>query len=223
VRRRRDVRWALVACATLVAAGCSLARRTPEPRYYTLAVPGAPVAHLPAPVRVGVFTRDQPYATARLAYRTSPYRLNYYTYHRWAADPALVVAAAVRDYLERAGGADGAPPFVIEGHLRRLEEVDAAGSRQGALTLDVRVMRDGQVVLERSYTETEPADAETTEAVAAALSRALGRVLDRVAGELAGGVEAEAQPGQAPSVRVRTRRCYLRRVLTTSPVTLQPA
>jgi uncharacterized lipoprotein YmbA len=177
-----------VACVALAAAACSLTRRTPELRYYTLVVPGAPAAQLAAPVRVGVVTRDQPYATARLAYRTSPYRLHYYTYHRWAADPALVVAAAARDYLEQATHAAGAPPFVLEGHLRRLEEVDdAAGGRQGALALDVRVTHDGRVVLERSYAETEPADTDTSEAVAAALSRALERVLDRVVGELATG------------------------------------
>ncbi len=168
----------------IVLGACALTRRTPEMRYYTLAVPGVPPARLPAPLTVGAFTADEPYGTPRLAYRTSPYRLDYYVYHRWAADPRRVVAAAARDYLERAAPVADGSPLELTGHVRRLEEVDAADGCQAVLALDVRLERAGRVLLARPYADTEPAEACRPEAVAAALSLALGRILDRVVADL---------------------------------------
>jgi len=187
-RRSAVAAVVLATIAGLGLAACSLARRTPAIRYYTLAPPGVPPSALGAPVRVGHFTADQPYASERIAYRTSPYRLDYYTYHRWAADPRRMLAATTRDYLEQ-GAKEGAgsPPFEIEGHIRRLEEMDGEDSWEGALVLDLKVSRGGKRLLERSYAESEPAGARDPEAVVAALSRALGRILDRLASELAAG------------------------------------
>jgi ABC-type uncharacterized transport system auxiliary subunit len=171
----------------LALGGCSLARATPEVRYYTLALAGTP-PRLAAPVHAGTLGVDPPYATERIAYRTSPYRLDYYTYHRWAADPRTIVRTAARDYLERAAPAGGAEPYELTGHLRRIEEVDVpGGGRRGELALDLTVTRGGAVVLARSFAESEPAAEATSEAVAAALSRALARILDAVIAELAAG------------------------------------
>ncbi len=197
----RRLLFALAAAATL--AGCSIGRATPHIRYYTLAVPGEPPAHLAAPVVVGAFTCDQPYATERIAYRSSPYRLDYYTYHRWAADPRNLIRTAARDYFERGAGTTGVP-FEIEGNIRRLEEVDdvdtAGGGEHGgadaALALDVRVARGGAILLERAFSETERAASRRPEDVAAALSRALQRVLDEITREL-----AAAPATAAPSPR----------------------
>jgi ABC-type uncharacterized transport system auxiliary subunit len=166
------------------ACGCSLFRAQPLVRYYTLTLSGTPATQLEAPVTVGGFTADEPYATARMAYRSSPYRLDYYTYHRWAADPRNMVRTAIRDYFEHATAGSGTP-FEIEGNIRRLEEVDDPAGWLGALALDIKVTRGGTIVLEHAYSETEPAEARNAEAVAAALSRALRRVLDQVAADLA--------------------------------------
>jgi hypothetical protein len=177
---------ALVALVVIGATGCSLARRTPTMRYYVLSVPATPPLRLPAPVRVLAVTADPVYATDRLAYRVSPFRLGYYTYRRWAADPRDIVASAMRDYLARAAPAEGGAPFEVEGRIRRIEEVDEPGGWSGALTLDLRIRREGRTVLEHSYAEEVPAGARSPEAVVAAISRALGIILDRVGTELAG-------------------------------------
>jgi ABC-type uncharacterized transport system auxiliary subunit len=167
-----------------VLAGCGLVRKVPPVRYYTLAVTAPPAARLAGPVRVGIFTADQPYATERIAYRSSRYRLDYYTYHRWAADPRNLLRDAIRDYLEAAATAGSGPPLEVEGHIRRLEEVDDADGWSAALTLDLKITRGGAILLERSYTETEPAADRRPEAVAAALSRALQRILDHALADL---------------------------------------
>lgn len=177
------VRRLLPLAVAAVLAGCALNHRVPDVTYYTLALPGTPPGRLDGPLRVGAITSDQPYATERIAYRSSPYRLDYYTYHRWAADPRNLVRTAIRDYFERAAAGGGAP-FELEGNIRRLEEVDDAGGWQGAIAIDVRVARGGAIVLERAYSETDPAESRKPEAVAAALSRALQRILDRVAVEI---------------------------------------
>jgi hypothetical protein len=177
-RRRR---LAVLAAAL---AGCAIVRPTPEMHYYTLSVPGAPAAGLPAPIVVGTVTAEEPYATRRLAHRTSPWALDYWVYHRWAADPRRLVAAAARDYLAQAPTTRDAPPIVLTGRLRRLEAFETAAGRQGALALELRAVQDGRELLVRSYAETEPADPPDPEAVAAALSRGLGRILDRVLRDL---------------------------------------
>jgi ABC-type uncharacterized transport system auxiliary subunit len=171
--------------AAVVGVACAGPARTPAMVYYTLAVPGAPDRALPGPVAVGVFTADAAYATPRLVYRSSPFRIQYYVFHRWAAgSPQAAVATAVGDYLSRAAGPADGPPTRIGGTLRRIEEVDEAGHRRGVLAIDFRVERNGKPWLERSYQESEPADADTPEAVVAALSRALGRMLDRLLADL---------------------------------------
>jgi ABC-type uncharacterized transport system auxiliary subunit len=177
----------------LALAGCALARTTPNVRYYTLAITTPPSTSVGAPIRVGTINSDQPYATERIAFRTSPYQLDYYTYHRWAADPRNLIRTVARDYFERAGGASGVP-FELDGNIRRLEEVDEPSGRRGALALDVRLARGGRVVLERAYSESEPAESPRPEAVAAALSRALQRILDQVLAEAARADGAAALP-----------------------------
>jgi ABC-type uncharacterized transport system auxiliary subunit len=171
--------------AGLALGACSLTRPTPEMHYYTLSVAGVPAAPPPAPLRVGLFTVEDAYATPRLAYRSSPYRIDYYVYHRWAGSPGRIVASAARDYLDAVAPVRDGPPLEVSGHVRRLEEVDTPQGWQVALALDLRVERAGEVILAAAYAEEEPAATESAEAVAAALSRALGRILDRFVGELA--------------------------------------
>jgi ABC-type uncharacterized transport system auxiliary subunit len=181
---------ALVATTAL---GCSFFRAQPHIRYYTLTLTAGPTTPLDAPVSVTGFAADEPYATARLAYRLSPYRLDYYTYHRWAADPRNLLRATARDYFERGAAREGLP-YELEGNIRRFEEVDDPAGWQGALTLDIKVARGGAIVVQRTYAETEPAEAKNAEAVAAALSRALQRILDHVAADVA----AAPRNGVAP-------------------------
>jgi len=182
---------ALFVVATL--AGCSLARSIPNVRYYTLAITAPPSTTIGAPIHIGTISSDQPYATERIAFRTSPYQLDYYTYHRWAADPRNLIRTVARDYFERASSGSGVP-FELDGNIRRLEEVDEPAAWRGALALDVRLARGGRVVLERAYSESEPAESHHPEAVAAALSRALQRILDQILAEAA---RADTEPARA--------------------------
>lgn len=175
---------AIILVAGLVAAACTGTRATPKIQYYVLAVPNGDTPALATPVRVDDFSIDDPYATRQLAYRMSPYRLAYYNFHRWAGSPEVVVASAAREYLEHGNtDAEGAP-FEIGARVRRIEEIDDDDRWSGALTIEFTVRREGVVVLERSYSETERAARRNPEAVVAALSRALKRILQALAADL---------------------------------------
>jgi hypothetical protein len=153
--------------------------------YYTLAVLGSPPAGVPGRVEVGTFTADEIYETPRLAYRTSPFQIQYYTFHRWAAGSSEnAVSAAVRDYLASATDAGSAPPVRIDGHLRRIEEVDADGQRSGIVVLELSASCGDAPCLTHAYEDSERAEEDTPEAVVAAMSRALGRILDRFVADL---------------------------------------
>lgn len=173
----------LLLLVSAIAAACSLARTTPQLRYYTVTIPGDPPT-LPAPIEVHPFVADDPYATARIAYRTSRYRIDYYTYHRWAADPANLLHYAVRDHFARANPPPEAEPFTLRMRVLRMEEDDTSDPWQGALALEAEVQRKGRLVFKKTFTANEPMETRTPEAVAAALSRALRRVLDRLVLEL---------------------------------------
>ncbi len=168
--------------ATLVVvAGCSLARTTPSTSWYLLAVPGAPIV-MPAPVRVGPFVAEQAYGSSRFAYRTSPYELDYYQYHRWASPPRALVAGAVRDALVSSG--DGTP-IEVDGVVRRLEALESGKDASGSISLALRATRGGEVVVENVYEETVPATSRRPKDVAEALSVGLRRVLERFRDDVA--------------------------------------
>jgi ABC-type uncharacterized transport system auxiliary subunit len=203
---------------------CLSPRSLPEMVHYTLAPPGAPTENLGGPVRVRRFGIDPVYANVRLAHRSSPYRIEYYTFHRWAGPPQDVVTSAVRDYLDRAPAAPAGPPVVVSGIVRRLEErlgpaegqaatpvgnAKRSGSRvrSGLVAIEFTVHRDGRVILDREYEQSETAAGGTPEESVAAISRALARMLDQLVRDVrqaeAGGSQPADVPGTQPMERVR--------------------
>jgi hypothetical protein len=174
--------WVL---SLVVVAACSLARTPPSMSWYLLTVPGEPIV-MPVPVRVGSFSAEQAYASSRLAYRTSPYQLDYYLYHRWAAQPRALMAQAVREALVSPPGSE--TPLDVEGVVRRLEAVEDGANASGGLTLALRASRGSDVVIENVYEEQAPAASRKPKDVAEALRAALRRVLERFRDDVAAAV-----------------------------------
>jgi uncharacterized lipoprotein YmbA len=93
----------------LVAAACG--GKAVETRFYQLAAtahpkgtgsPDGSLAHGPPGDGPGLvlepLSTDGAYDDERMVYRTSPYRLDYYQYHRWSSAPGTMVG----NYLEQA-------------------------------------------------------------------------------------------------------------------------
>jgi ABC-type uncharacterized transport system auxiliary subunit len=183
-----------LACLIVVLAACG--GKVPETRYYQLASPAkASASDHGAVVVLEPLAADAAYDDERMVYRTSPFRLDYYDYHRWAAAPGTMVS----DYLANALAATGRfralpreltddAPVILGGRVRALEEIDQSKTRwlgHVALTLVLTDAHTGAVVWTRDFDEREPLAAQTPEGLAAALSAAMGRIVTAAAPEIA--------------------------------------
>ena len=130
-----SARFAFFALTALLLTGCAGKVRYPD--YYMLALAPSKVAgpnegyKLPA-VAVQRFETPSYLRQGRIVYRQTPEQVGFYEYHRWASDPGQVVTTAMIDSLRAAGvfstvqtydGQEHAP-YVLQGRLERLDEVD---------------------------------------------------------------------------------------------------
>lgn len=189
-RLRSFAALACLALAALATSGC-LARRTPAIRYYTVSVP--PPAARPVDATVTISTvRAEPGCTeTRMAWRPSPYRVDYSSFHRWVAAPSMMIASVLDDHFRRASTANPERQVFVTGTVRRIEAVRNADERAAALGLTLGADLGGRRLLERTWDERVPLDdGDDAEAVAAALSTALARILDEFTAALAAALPA---------------------------------
>jgi cholesterol transport system auxiliary component len=211
----------------LVLAGLACAGSVPPTRYYQL-TPGTAPAVRPARGSVALtiepLVADAAYDDERIVYRVSPYRLDYYTYHRWSAPPGTLVADHLETALERSGrfrsvtrelGAGASPaPVMLSGRVVAIEEVDVTPERWlGRITLELSLTdtQSGDVVWTQQFTDTEPLPARSPEGLARALSVALDRIAARALPEIVAQAEhrarvQEARATERERVRERPRR-----------------
>jgi ABC-type uncharacterized transport system auxiliary subunit len=175
------------ALAALLAVGCFGVRHAPQIRYYTVAVgtEGGAARHLPFAVRVGTFGAAPPYRSTRIALRRSKYRLDYYDFSRWAANPQSLLAATVQNYFDRIGTPTAPDPVTVSGRIDRLEAVTRSEGLRAVAAITFEARQGHRPLLQRAYLEKVPVDGNAPEDVVAALSTALDRVLARLAADLA--------------------------------------
>ena len=198
------MRYALVA-AVIVSMACG--GSLPPTRYYQLAAPrpATPAAELAGDAVIAIETLrvDSPYDDERIVYRTSPYRVDYYDYHRWGSPPGELIA----DYLERALEQTGrfravtrdttaGAAAIVTGRLIALEEVDVSRQRWvGRVVVELHVTdaATGKMVWSEQLEETQPMTPRSPEGLARAISVAMGRIAGRIAPEVA--AAASRRPG----------------------------
>ena len=174
--RRRTWTIALLVLA-LATTGC-LARRTPAIQYYTVSLPPPAARTIDAAVTVDPLTAEPGYTESRMAWRPSPYRVDYATFHRWVASPARMLTSVLDDHLGRAATGSPARRLVVSGNVRRIEAVRTGDENAAVLTLTLIAELDGARVFARTWDEREPLTAgDAPEDVAAALSVALERIV----------------------------------------------
>lgn len=163
--------------------------------YYALklTVPDEPAHIARASLVVHSFTAQDPYDQQRMVYRSSPYVLDFYRYHRWAALPAQQVTDWTRRYLRHAGlfakvfpSADADADVVLTGTIRQFEEVDEQEVWRAVLSVDVWLERNdsNSPVWFQSYTATQETAKRNPEAVAEAMSLNLEDILARLVDDL---------------------------------------
>ena len=178
-----------------LACGCS----RPDIRYYQLAVeeeilrPSTEMSDVTFSVESMV--GDSAYEDPRIVYRKSPYRLDYYYYHRWSSPPGVMVSDFLRDAYEQSGYfqsvAAGFSPdatVFLSGRVIAFEEVDRGKKDWFArvkLNLLLRSAQTGSVIWSRTITKEEEVDELDPQGVAEAMSRAMTELVAETAPELA--------------------------------------
>jgi ABC-type uncharacterized transport system auxiliary subunit len=149
------------------------------------------------------FSATEPYNQERLVYRTSPYQLDFYNYHRWAAPPTEQVADWTRRYLRAAAlfasvypTGEGSADFALGGRIRQFDEIDNEQSWDATLSLDFWLTGADQrkPLWSQSYAVTQQTAKRNPAAVAEAMSRNLEIILERLVADLAPLVAGQTTP-----------------------------
>ena len=123
-------------------------------------------------------------------YRTTPEEIGFYEYHRWAADPRMLVTSAVVDHL-RADGQfsmvsmyDGRPnnDYVFSGRLEKLEEVDyQAGVKiEVAISAQITRVATGATVWSNAVSETRPVSQRNVPGVVSQMNRTMELAINKL-------------------------------------------
>lgn len=187
----------------LVACGGSV----PQTRYYQLAEPKAvPAQRSGVALVIEPLVTDPAYDDDRIVYRLTPYRLDYYNYHRWTSSPGTMIS----NYLERAFEHSGkfsavtreanpAAPVTLGGRLVAIEEVDHSKTKWSGRVVVELTLSDsaGKLLWSEQFEETEPLASQTPEGLARALSVALERIALRAVPVVAVLAEEQTKVRQA--------------------------
>jgi uncharacterized lipoprotein YmbA len=181
---------------SLLWSGCSLSSPRPEVHHYTLTLhaPETTSDKGKASLVVRAFSAHDPYNQERLVYRTSPYQLDFYNYHRWASSPTEQVTDLTRRYLRGTAifakvypSTEGSADFTLNGRILQFEEIDHDQTWEAALSIDFWLTRAEQrtPLWFRTYSTSRQTEKRNPAAVAEALSRNLETLLGQLAADLA--------------------------------------
>src|SRR2546426_509436 len=117
----------LLAAGLAIFAGCSSSSPKPELHRYLLAV-NSPNIRIPATtvVQLHEVTGSAPFRDSAIAYQTSPYRLDSYSFHRWVSPPTEMVAQTLNDLVNQpiSGNAAADPLLVLlDARIKSFQQV----------------------------------------------------------------------------------------------------
>lgn len=195
----------------LLVAAC--ANKVPETRYYQLFAPSTSAKPSGAVLVVEQLVTETAYDDERIVYRTNPYRLDYYQYHRWSAAPGVLIGNYLEQAFEKSGKfravvreANESTVVSLGGRVVAIEEIDQSKTRWlGRIVLELSLTdtRTGEVIWSEQFEETEVMPTQRPEGLAIALSTAMGRIAKRAAPAIAEHAEARASMPAATARRMR--------------------
>ncbi len=184
-----------------IALAISCGGKPPPPtRFYELPAPTAATTADAPTLVIEPLVAEGAYDDERMVYRASPYRLDYYDYHRWGAPPGQLVASYLEHALQGSFHTVATPDdrsLVLGGRITALEEVDASKTKWvGHVALEL-ALRDasGKVVWTGQFDESVPMPTQSPEGLARAITTAMQRIAQHVAPKL----EVAVRPGRTPA------------------------
>ena len=200
-----------LACWLALGLASACASTPPETHYYQLVVLHPPKPTPPSgdiTLVIEPLAVDGAYATERIVYRRSRYRLDYYHYHRWSAPPALALAEYLRQAYARTSlfalvsvEPTAAPrTATLRGRILALEEVDESEMRWlGRVALELALFDPAtdQPLWSATFLEEEVLPERTPEGLARAISVALERIVHQSSGAMARAAAGRPMPTDA--------------------------
>jgi ABC-type uncharacterized transport system auxiliary subunit len=192
---------------------CACGSKITETRYYQLAAPVAAARRGDLVLVVEPLATDAAYDDERIVYRTTPFRLDYYQYHRWSSAPGVMIG----NYLEQALEASGRfravvremtpdAPAILSGRVVAIEEIDrsnAAWVGRIAVELVLTDAHTGDILWTEQLDESEPLPHQTPEGLAAALTAAMSRIVAHTVPAIADLTERQARRTDEPPSAAR--------------------
>jgi ABC-type uncharacterized transport system auxiliary subunit len=201
--------FALIASAAACAA-CG--GKVTETRYYQLAQPEAKPRSGSDILVLESLATDAAYDDERIVYRTTPFRLDYYDYHRWTSTPGVMVGNYLEQALETSGTFRAVvremtpdAPAVLTGRVLAIEEVDRSRTEwlgRIALELVLSDAHTGALLWTERIEESEPLRQQNPEGLAEALSVAMSRIVARVVPAIA--TTIRSMPDEHPATVSRS-------------------
>ena len=182
---------ALIMVFVAALAGCGRVR---YPKYYTLNVPPPPDPISQESPRTSIAVREfqSPVYLRQgpIVYRTTPEEIGFYEYHRWAADPRVLVTTAVIDHL-RAGGQfsavstyNGRPEgdYILSGKVEKLEELDyPAGVKvEVAMSVEITRVATGATVWSNAVSEVGTVSQRSVPGVVSQMNRTMELAINKL-------------------------------------------
>jgi ABC-type uncharacterized transport system auxiliary subunit len=203
------MRFALALSIACAACGGKIA----ETRYYQLAQPDSKVRGGSDILVLESLTTNAAYDDQRIVYRTTPFRLDYYDYHRWTSSPGVMVGNYLEQALETSGKFRAVvreltpdAPVVLTGRVIAIEEVDRSATEwlgRIAIELVLSDAHTGALLWTEQIDETEPLRQRNPEGLAAALSIAMSRIVAHVLPTIADAIRS--MPDEDPATVSRSR------------------
>ncbi|MFW6324601.1 MAG: ABC-type transport auxiliary lipoprotein family protein [Desulfovibrionales bacterium] len=173
--------------------GCtSLKHPPPDIRYYTFeyASPDLTGTPLPCILEVSPFTIARSFDSTQIVYENGTYTSQMYFYHRWRANPGLLVSDFLLRDLQAVGlfksivdGRSGInASHVLEGRINRIMEKDTKEGWFGILDLTITLVRSNdngessRVVWQKTYSGKQILERKNPRGLAEALSRILSNI-----------------------------------------------
>ncbi len=182
--------FALAGLATLM--GCGGAVKYPN--YYVLQVPPPPDPPAPEGVRACLAVREFRSPTylrrGAIVYKTSPEKIGFYNYQRWAVDPREFVTNAITERLRASGNFaqvklyDGRSDidYVLSGRLEKLEEIDYGGEVKVEVAISAQMtnLASGTTVWTNEVSEVGTVGQRDVSAVVAEMNVTMGRAIEKL-------------------------------------------
>jgi uncharacterized lipoprotein YmbA len=199
------------------AGGCSITRPTKPPihRYQLGPASAAALAPDRLAVQLGAVTGGTPFRDTGIAYQVSPYRLDSYTFSRWAGPPVEIVTQRLRHLVEpppaeTLGSHDAR---ILDVRIMAFQEVDIGGRISGLVEMDfcLRPIRPpSRPQWCQTFRRQTPASADSREAAVAAITTSFNGVIEELTVALdrqlqAPTAQTEYDNNESPMVRRRLR------------------